>query len=269
MGKKKRNFTRVVIGGDKHCGHRVGLTPPPWQSAILGRKYYNIQRELWKEFTGIIDYLKPIDVLMMNGDAIDGRGERSGGTELIVTNRQKQVDMAAHCINYCKAGKVVLTRGTPYHTGKTEEWEDMLADQVNADKIGDHEFYNINGVIFDVKHNIGTSTIPHGKFTAIARDRLWNLIWSEYKMQPKADILIRSHVHYYLHLGEVDWDGYITPALQGMGSKFGAKICSGIVHFGLIWFDIYDKPRKITGKRWEMDKYIIGIKSQRATVTKL
>ena len=79
MGKK-RNFTRVVIGGDKHCGHRVGLTPPDWQSAILGRKYYNIQRELWKEFTGIMDYLKPIDVLMMNGDAIDGRGERSGGT---------------------------------------------------------------------------------------------------------------------------------------------------------------------------------------------
>ena len=265
-----KDFKRIVVGSDMHCGHRVGLTPPEWQSATKGRKYYNIQRELWKEYTGILNRLKPIDIYMQNGDCIDGRGERSGGTELIQTERNKQVDMAAYCINHANAKKVVITRGTPYHTGTKEDWEDLLVDRINAKnvKIGDHEFYNVNGTIFDVKHNIGSSSIPHGQFTPIARDRLWNLIWSEYEMQPKADILIRSHVHYYLRLGGVDWDGFITPALQGMGSKFGAKICSGLVHWGLIWFDVFDDPKK-WGKTWRMNKHIVKIQSQRATVTEL
>ena len=268
MAKPKRDFKRVVAFGDQHAGHRVGLTPPKWQTARKGRKYYNIQMELWKEFAGIIDKLKPIDVLMVNGDCIDGRGVRSGGTELITTDRNEQIQIAADAINYCEADKVVITRGTPYHTGVNEDWEDQLLEKTKASKIGDHEFYNVNGVIFDVKHNIGSSSIPHGQFTPVARDRLWNLIWSEYKMQPKADILIRSHVHYYLRLGGVDWDGFILPALQGMGSKFGAKICSGLVHWGVVWFDVYDKPLW-SGKKWETDKYIVGIKSQKATVTKL
>lgn len=269
MGNDNK-FKRVVVISDQHAGHRVGLTPPPFQTAIKGRKYYNIQRELWKKFSFIIDKLKPIDILMANGDCIDGRGSRSGGTELIEIDRRKQIDIAAYAINYCDAKKVVITRGTPYHTGVNEDWEDQLQEKTKASKIGDHEFYDVNGVIFDVKHNIGASSIPHGQFTPVARDRLWNLIWSEYEMQPKADILIRSHVHYFLGAKGVDWDAFITPALQGMGSKFGAKICSGLIHWGLIWFDVYEKPIGILNNRkWIMDKYIVGIKSQKATVTKL
>jgi len=265
---KKRDFQRVVVISDQHAGHRVGLPPPKWQTATPGRKYYRIQIELWDEFIKIIDRLKPIDILMVNGDCIDGRGKRSGGTELITVNRLEQVEIAAFAINYCGAEKVVMTRGTPYHKGTKEEWENELAKKVGCKKIGDHEFYNINGVIFDVKHHVGSSTIPHGQYTPVARDRLWNLIWSEYKMQPKADILIRSHVHYHEGLSGIDWEAYTTPSLQGMGSKFGAKLCSQLVHWGLIWFDVFDKPREF-GKRWEMGKHIVGIQSQKATVTKL
>ena len=533
---KKRDFKRVVAMGDLHCGHRVGLTPPKWQSAIKGNKYHKIQVELWEEYKNIIKHLQPIDALIVNGDCIDGRGERSGGTELISTNRQEQINMAATCINFCSAKKVVLTRGcltaghriltsdlrwvpvetlkkddrllafeadpkvkgrkrrfkesvvlgnvptnsfcyklylsdgttieathdhpflvrnqpyqwrtpemlykwmyyssgkrnkrdpvvfprtlpvwehkkdfitgylagfydgegscsqrkkkqrngwpehifsidgyqnpgvvleevkeylnligfsfgeykynkesetkairilggipeklrflgmvrpfrflesfdpniigtihtktkedtyiekielvgykevwglststqtyisegflshnTPYHVGSQEDWEDELADKVSAIKVGDHEFYDINGVTFDVKHHIGSSSIPHGRHTAIARDAMWNAIWAEYEMQPKGEILLRSHVHYYSRTGGVDWEAFTLPALQGMGSKYGAKICSGLIHWGLIWFDVYNKPRK-TGKKWEMDTHIVKIKSQKATVTKL
>lgn len=263
-----RDFKRVVVISDLHAGHRVGLTPPKWWTAAKGDKYYRIQIELWEEYVKITNRLKPIDVLMVNGDCIDGRGKRSGGTELISINRQEQVDIAAFAINHCRAEKVVMTRGTPYHVGDKKEWEDILAEKVSCKKIGDHEFYNINGVIFDVKHHIGSSSIPHGQFTPISRDRLWNLIWAEYQMQPKADILIRSHVHYYDRCGSVDWDAFITPALQGMGSKFGAKICSGLIHWGLIWFDVYNEPKEF-GKKWEMGKHIVGIQSQKATVTEL
>ena len=96
-----RKFKRVVVISDQHAGHRVGLTPPKWWTQILGDKWYRTQMDLWKEFTKGIDGLKPIDVLMVNGDCIDGRGERSGGSELITGNRMKQVEMASFAINYC------------------------------------------------------------------------------------------------------------------------------------------------------------------------
>ena len=67
MPQKKRGFKRVVAFGDQHAGHRVGLTPPKWQTANQGKKYHKIQQELWNEFTYIIDKLQPIDVLIVNG----------------------------------------------------------------------------------------------------------------------------------------------------------------------------------------------------------
>jgi len=233
MGNK-----RVVVIADLHCGHRVGLTPPKFQSAICGHKYHKIQIELWDKYCEILHKLKPIDVLLVNADCIDGRAERSGGVELIATSRKKQVDMAAECIKEAEADKIIMTRGTPYHTGYKEDWEDMVADAVDAVKIGEHEWPEINGLIFDMKHKVGNTGVPHTKGTSINRDRLWNQLWAEREQQPKAKIFIRSHVHWFFATKDSDAECIYTPALQGMGSKYGARECSGTVDWGLIYFDI-------------------------------
>jgi len=133
-----------------------------------------------------------------------------------------------------------LSHNTPYHTGVTEDFERSVADAVNA-KIGGHEWIDVNGLIFDCKHKIGSSVIPHGRHTAIARDRLWNQLWSIDEQQPLADIIIRSHVHYFNYSGDADVLAMTTPALQGYGSKYGARQCSGRVDIGLVWFKIDDK----------------------------
>jgi len=235
------NIRRVLVMSDMHCGHRVGLTPPKFLSKSCGDKYYYVQIELWDQYKAILNRLKPIDTLIINADCLDGLGERTQGSELIVKDRFKQVDMAVECINMVEANKIVMTRGTPYHVGLgAEDWEDNIAKEVKAVKIGDHEWVDINGVTFDVKHKIGSSSIPHGKFTPIAKDRLWNFLWTEHEEQPKSDIIIRSHVHYFCYCGEDGWLSLTTPALQGMGSKFGARMCSGLVHFGVVYFDIKD-----------------------------
>ena len=266
----KRKAKRVVVISDLHCGHRVGLTPPGKESQISGtshqrinKKYYKAQIALWKAYAKMIDNLQPIQILIVNGDAIDGRGEKSGSTELICVDRNEQVNLAVECINYAKADTVLMTRGTGYHTGNSESYEDNIADKVGAKKIEDHAWYDINGVTFDVKHFIGSSGIPHGRSTAIKRDAMWNLIWAERDEQPKADILIRSHAHYFDYTGNTDYLAIITPALQGMGSKFGAKICSGTVDFGLIYFDIIGK------NKWSWGWDTVRVKEQKAKALKL
>jgi len=196
------------------------------------------QRVLWEWFSRKIDALRPIDYLFVNGDAIDGKGERSGGTEQLEADRSKQAEIAAEVIRFIAAPSVVMIYGTPYHVGKEEDWERSVATAVGAEKIGGHEWVDVNGLVFDLKHKVGSSQIPHGRYTAVAREALWNLVWSSHDGQPRSDVIVRSHVHYFAHCGNSDSLALTTPALQGWGSKFGVRECSGTIDIGFLTFDV-------------------------------
>ena len=138
-----------------------------------------------------------------------------------------------------------LSHNTRYHVGKDEDFEQVLAERVNG-SIQGHGFFDVNGCIFDVKHKVGSSSIPHGRMTALARARLWNTVWSqEHERQPKANIIQRSHVHYFNYAGGRDWLAMTVPALS-YGTSYGIRECEGIVDIGMIVVDI----DKAGGWRW-------------------
>lgn len=235
---------RLIVISDLHCGHLSGLTPPDYWIELAKHdqkrnKLALVQRELWEEFAAIIDAHRPYNICLCNGDAIEGKGARSGGTELISSDRKTQTDMAAKVIRFIDAPINRMTYGTPSHTGDDEDWEDIVAEKVGA-KIGSHEWFEVNGVIIDAKHKVGSSVIPHGRLTSLAREVLWNREWTLRGLQLKADILLRSHVHYYEEIYHDQCRAATTPCLQGMGSKYGARQCSGTVDFGVIIIDIYE-----------------------------
>ena len=235
---------RVVVISDLHCGHIVGLTPPGWDSERPRdqlKKAHSMRRIMWDFYSGELKKLRPIDVLIVNGDCIDGRNEKQGGTELLYVDRNDQVDMAADCILEANAKTVVMSYGTGYHTGKEEDFEKAIADKVKAKKIGSVDAIEVNGVVINYRHYIGGSQVPHTRHTAVARDRLWNVLWAERGEYPLADIIIRSHVHYYDFCGSADWLAMTTPGLQGYGSKYGARTMSGLVDIGFVYFDIMGK----------------------------
>lgn len=228
----------VVVVSDLHCGSVVGLTSPGWERG----DYANEQVALWEAYTKIIDRFKKVfgevDICICNGDALDGKSSRWGGTDTIEPRILRQIDMATEALDYIKAKNYVFTRGTPYHVGVEEDYEDSLAKNLGG-RIKDHAYLDIERVTFSVKHRVGSSTIPHGRQTAIARERLWDFLWAEEKEQhERSQIILRSHVHYFAFAGGDNWLGLTTPALQGLGSKFGARMCSGTVDFGIVYFII-------------------------------
>ena len=256
---------RMLILADFHCGHVVGLTPPRWQTQppegknlTKREKYAKIQKEAWAWYLRTVTKNGPYDIIVINGDCIEGKGTRSGGTELITTDREEQCNMAKACIQRAmpkraKDCKVVMTYGTPYHTGVDEDWENQIADAFGA-KIGSHEWIDMEGVVFDFKHFVSSSSIPHGRSTPLDREALWNMIWADSDYTPRADVLVRSHVHYHKTSGDVVRPRLrlTTHALQAMGSKWGGRKCSGLVTFGLHIFETnrgditrYDSPQAI------------------------
>lgn len=244
---------RVLVVSDLHCGHRSGLTPPSWQYTEgddeKRNQYLKQQKILWDFFLESVEVLKPIDIVIANGDLIDGRGEKSGGTELIEPDRKQQAEMAATCLRKTEASKYYLTFGTSYHGGKQEDFEEITADLLGAEGIDGHIWVDVNGLVFDCKHKVGSSSIPHGRFTALAKEQLWNELWSAENGQTRADVIIRSHVHYHVSASAPGKLMVITPALQGFGSKYGVRQCSGVVNIGVTYFDIEDKEHYTWGTK--------------------
>lgn len=241
--------TRVLAIGDTHCGHVVGLTPPQWWFQKTGDKYHDkyakIQRQMWNWFAKEISLIKPIHRVIFNGDAIEGKGIRSGGTELITSDRIRQGDMFKAILEEIDCSEVAMTFGTGYHTGTDEDMEDVIQKVLQQDfaiSIESHLERTVNGVRIDARHFIGSSGIPHGRYTPLAREDLWRLIWASRsgKWKEPPHLILRSHVHYHGFCGNEYSTMMTLPCLQGLGSKYGSRLCSGTVSIGFVFIDCED-----------------------------
>lgn len=238
---------RVLSIADLHSGSNVGLTPPAYQFPIIENptttdhrrrnKWARSQRECYDFYIKTLALLQPIDWLFVVGDLMDGSGHRSGGTEQITTDRKVQASMATEALEQVKPRKgTVLTFGTAYHGGEAEDFENDVAENLNA-KIGSHEWVDIRGVIFDLKHHQGNTVNP---FTSIYNNDLkGNREWASAGEQPKADVIIRAHTHRFGLARMADIVLISLPALQSYGSKFGARRCWRKVHFGMVALDVW------------------------------
>lgn len=259
----------LLVISDLHSGHLAGLTPPDFQlkpaATITKRnKWVKIQRALWREYTKTIKLIGSVDVLLVNGDCIDGRAEKSGGVEVWSANRDEQCDAAIRCIEEISARKIIMTFGTGYHvSGSGEDYEMQIADALhNVEKIGAHEWFSINGCVFDAKHHISDTTAPH-LTPPLGREAVWNQLWNIRNEQPLADVVIRSHIHRHFSIQTADYCAMTTPALQGMGSIFGSRRCSKIVDWGMILF-------RVRGKHdYDIERHIIKVPEQRTEVLEL
>jgi hypothetical protein len=262
---------RFLVCSDEHCGHFSGLTHPDYQGKFITddlskhNKLSQIQRELWNFFETEIHTLnkeKKIDIFVNNGDFVDGNGWRSAGTELITTDRHFQIQMAKKVVETVDANTNIIVAGTAYHTGEQEDWEEVLAKEINC-KFENHAWIDINGKVFDIKHHIGSSSVPQGRSASVAKEALWAKLWAEAKLIPNPiNYLIRSHAHYFSMVDDGDIIAMITPALQAFGSKYGARRCSGIPKIGFISFDI-DTKGNVT-----MRKHFASLPVQVAKATK-
>ncbi len=229
---------RILVLPDPHSGHEYGLTPPVYQRAPSS-KTGRFERALWEFYTNAVDSCRPVDIAIVPGDAIEGKGERSGGVELITPDRLEQVRMAAEAIAYIKAPVIRITYGTRYHVGREEDYEDMLVDCLRPANvtIQGHGFFSVNGRVIDVKHKSGGSSIPHGRMTPLAKAAMWNKMWAAEGRQPKSEIFLRAHVHYYAFCGGASWVAISCPAMT-YNSHYGIRSCEGLVDVGLLAIDI-------------------------------
>ena len=236
--RQATSFRRIIVIADTHCGHLTGLTPPEFQNESA--KFSDFRKESWIWFNNIIERMKPFDFAIYNGDMIDGKQAKNGGLELLWPDRFDQVRMAVAIHHKVSPVKSIVIRGSKYHVGNEENFEDDFADRIGA-SIYNRFLGDIAGKVFDVRHKIGRSSIPHGRISPLSRQVLWSRLRDE-KSGVHADVIIRSHVHYHVYVEENGVIAFTTPALQG-ASDYGALECDGEIDYGLIVLDIHNDGR--------------------------
>jgi hypothetical protein len=214
----------------------------------------NLQKEMWQTYRRMLRQIGAVDVLIVNGDALDGKAWRQGSRRLITADRNEQAEIAVNALSWIDAKEIVVVAGTPYHTGKGEQFERIIADKLEA-RFELRAFLNINGSIWDVRHKISGSSIPHGRLTPVLREKLWNNLWKAKGNQPEVNVTLRAHVHYHVGAFYKGWVGMTLPALQAPATEYGMLDCSGTVDWGMVLFEVSKKGNVA----WDDESYIVEL----------
>jgi hypothetical protein len=220
------------IIADMHSGSIFGITPPEYWSPDDDRRA--MQEEGWNAYCKIAKDFGELDYLLINGDCTEGNAKKDGGAELISPDRNLQCVMAIDAIKQFTAKRRLMTYGTAYHVSEgAEDFEFIIARELGAD-IGGRLFFEIEGMVFDARHKVGSSSVPYSRSTASAKEITWNMLRESNDTGPRVDCVIRSHVHYHTYIEVGDRIAMTTPCLQLARGRFGSRQCTGEIHWGAI-----------------------------------
>ena len=212
---------RILIVSDLHVGSRWGLFPSNFQLSTGVTYTLNRGQEYllscWLDMQKRLP--KRLDILIINGDAVQGQNTREGGRDIIEPDPQWQVRAAVELVQPLakRAKEIYVTQGSDYHVRPGAEDDEAFAKAIGAipDEAGHHAWdwllLDVDNVLLDVAHHrsvvIRYETMPGER--EIQFDRQVADIKGG-----SADIVIRSHSHRYTFIN-VDGDlALTTPAWQ-------------------------------------------------------
>jgi len=279
--KIKKKLTRVRSGktkrmialADTHIGSQYGYFPQHMRSTrMIPKAIYNtsVVASEWLDYQ--IAKFRPrggYDVCLCNGDLIDGKGEITGGREIIESAIIEQCNLGTNFLKTIKAKDYILTAGSGYHVGNKEDYEAICAKDMGCEKLYSQIAFQINSKWFEARHFTTGGTSPTtNKAQSIKKDQIYTALdkhsldigcsndlfkkLGEYTEKvedesiktnaPLPTVYIRAHVHKHDYMSGSSGDILLMtlPGLQ-LKSIYGDRKCVGIVDYGFVVFDVTEK----------------------------
>lgn len=233
---------KCAIISDTHCGHRAGLTHPDFITPGL----HTALRPLWDWFEGEFNDLGLLDLVIANGDLVEGPGKKDN-RGILTTDTEEQADMCLKALSVVKTKRWRLTYGTPYHVSGSYDYENRVSEALDG-KIREEQFLDLYGLKVSARHVVGSGSTPYTQPTLLYKEVTRDLIQANSAGAPRSDLIIRSHVHYSLVV-EMEQTAVITPALKLPGKEaFGRKLRPWYYHVGYVYFEVSDTGKLETLK---------------------
>lgn len=235
-----------IVVSDIHAGSIYGMLPPSFITFEGVEKVQNKGQkylwECWLHFCTWAKTQKP-DFVIINGDVIDGPQRKNHGAELSLPAPQDQGDAAIQTLRVLREAvgptKWFFTQGTPYHVGDFGGHEEAVAMALGGTpypSLGTGKlcreilWLETEGAIIEASHHIAC-TSGFYRLTALDREGQWSAIAGKdaSKGIPKADVLIRSHVHHFARGEHASKDMFSTPCWQ-LQTRFMRKNSNHRMH---------------------------------------
>jgi hypothetical protein len=243
IGRSKASKT-LLVTGDIHVGSTTSVCTAEPEISELKMVYSlnKTNKATLRHWNSINDSLtkKVTDVVLMNGEGINGPNPKSNGDENWSSSIKDQIADAKKLFKMFKYSHIVGTRGSDYHVrSNNDNHDELLMKELNAvayngylwsdtkkkKKSGSwynpHEKLTDNFIWFDIHdqlvsaaHHIGFNKWQAYRSTSLAREMaaLEFEAGKLYDARTRPVVTIRSHVHYYVTLGFSNTNGFCAPA---------------------------------------------------------
>jgi len=213
----------ILIVSDIHNGSSTAICTPDPDISDLETTYRpnKLQKELYSAWEECIDDLiqKPT-LLLVNGEPCDGGNKKQVGQQTWSTNLNDQLNDTVKLLDMIPHDNLLFVRGSLYHVGLDgTNFEEIIAEKMGASKYkafggsGHTDYYalvEMYGKHFNFTHHVGFNKWAAYRTTALARE-MAGMVFERDKMG-KADVIVRSHVHYFVHVEFTHTHGFTTPA---------------------------------------------------------
>lgn len=245
MAKRKKTPDRIrnlIIVSDLHCGCRVGLCPNgpihlddggEYTPSENQKKVWSAWETFWGEWVPEVCHGEQFAVVV-NGDALDG--VHHGSKTQVSQNhsdQQRIAKMVLEPIRDLCEGRLFMIRGTEAHVGQSAEYEEMLAEHLEAipSKTGQRSHYELwlrvgNGLVH-IMHHIGTSGSQHYEGTAITKELTELYTEAGRWRHDPPDVVVRAHRHRHFEVRVPTKLGYgisFTTAAWQLKTPFAFKV---------------------------------------------
>jgi hypothetical protein len=235
----------LVIYSDILVGSKRSVcTNDPTEESYRPNKFQKILYQKWLESTDEITQKPRFKII--NGEPFDGPNRKQLGYQSWTTDMSKQLPEAVKLVKQIPGQETILIQGSGYHVdSEGTNYEQLFGQLIKARRYSTYfepsfgeEFCQIelNGKLFNISHHIGFARWAAYRTTALARE-MAGLHFMKDKLG-NIGIIVRSHVHYFVHVEFTHTHGFTNPAWKypdkhlyrgGMGGVIPDVGCTEVI----------------------------------------
>jgi hypothetical protein len=264
-----------VVLSDLHIGS--DLSPLPFD--FKTKKGLTIEGAPWQqELTGAFlelakEWYQP-DILIVLGDAVDGKQRKKSGVGIWSALLEDQCNASVQLIRAYQAKTHVVLRGSDYHVDNNgDPVEEQLAKDLDAAKAGDGEYRSALKFILEAgdmrlhfAHHVPTSQTEWFLSTPGAKEGI--RLQLQWRRLGHIDALFRGHNHYWWYQQGKSQHIIQCPSWQLPTDWMHRRSAEPLVDIGAVRFRITDSPDDM-GEAFRVQKQLFTIEEAKTKRLKL